>query len=234
VTLPAIDLAMALRAAPLFSGLPPDDLAEIVSIASLRRFGRGETIFREGDRADGFYVVASGKAKVFKLSAEGKEQVLHLLEPGHSFAEGVIFEGGAFPAHASAITDAVLIFLPKMGIISLLERSPRLAIRMLASLSKWLRRMTDLVDDLALKDVETRFTWFVSEELRERGIPVADGAVYELGFSKSILASRLGTVPETFSRTLKKLQDDGAIRVQGKRIRILAAAAFLSPLDRQG
>jgi CRP/FNR family transcriptional regulator len=232
VTGPTTDLAGALRAAPLFSGLPPDDLARVAGVASLRRFARNETIFREGDRADGFYVVAAGKAKVFKLSAEGKEQVLHLLEAGQSFAEGVIFEGGVYPAHASAVTDAAFIFLPRLAFVSLLEKSPRLAIRMLASLSKWLRRMTDLVDDLALKDVETRFTWFVAEELRARGIPVADGAVYELAFSKGLLASRLGTVPETFSRTLKKLQDDGAIQVQGKRIRILDAESFLSPLDR--
>ncbi len=229
---PATDLLQALRAAPLFSGLPAEDLAQVAAVAAIRRFARGETIFREGDRADGFYVVAAGKAKVFKLSSEGKEQILHLLEAGQSFAEGVIFEGGAYPAHASAVTDLALIFLPRHGIVSLLEKSPRLAIRMLASLSKWLRRMTDLVDDLALKDVETRFTWFVSEELRARGIPVADGAVYELAFSKTLLASRLGTVPETFSRTLKKLQDDGAIRVQGKHIKILDATAFLSPLDR--
>jgi CRP/FNR family transcriptional regulator len=226
------DLAGALRAAPLFSGLPPEDLAQVAAVASFRRFGRNETIFREGDRADGFYVVASGKAKVFKLSADGKEQVLHLLEPGQSFAEGVIFEGGAYPAHAATVTEAALVFLPKQGVVSLLEKSPRLAIRMLASLSKWLRRMTDLVDDLSLKDVETRFTWFVSEELRARGIPLADGAVYELAFSKTLLASRLGTVPETFSRTLKKLQEEGAIRVQGKRIKILDADLFLSPLGR--
>lgn len=232
MTTPSTDLPQALRAAPLFSGLPPDDLLQVAAIASLRRFARNETIFREGDRADGFYVVSSGKAKVYKLSSEGKEQVLHLLEPGQSFAEGVIFEGGAYPAHAATVTDATLIFLPKLGMVSLLEKSPRLAIRMLASLSKWLRRMTDLVDDLALKDVETRFTWFVAEELRSRGIPVAEGAVYELAFSKTLLASRLGTVPETFSRTLKKLQDDDAIRVQGKRIRILDADRFLSPLDR--
>jgi CRP/FNR family transcriptional regulator len=215
------DLAGALRAAPLFSGLPPEDLAQVAAVASFRRFGRNETIFREGDRADGFYVVASGKAKVFKLSADGKEQVLHLLEPGQSFAEGVIFEGGAYPAHAATVTEAALVFLPKQGVVSLLEKSPRLAIR-----------MTDLVDDLSLKDVETRFTWFVSEELRARGIPLADGAVYELAFSKTLLASRLGTVPETFSRTLKKLQEEGAIRVQGKRIKILDADLFLSPLGR--
>jgi CRP/FNR family transcriptional regulator len=229
---PPIDLASALRAAPIFSGLPPEDLARIAAVASLRRVERNGTVFREGDRADGFYVVAAGKAKVFKLSPEGKEQVLHLLEPGQSFAEGVIFEGGAYPAWAAAVTDATLVFLPRHGVVSLLEKSPRLAIRMLASLSKWLRRMTDLVDDLALKDVETRFTWFVAEELRSRGIPLADGAVYELAFSKGLLSSRLGTVPETFSRTLKKLQDDGAIEVRGKRIRILDADRFLPPQDR--
>jgi CRP-like cAMP-binding protein len=225
-------IAEALRGAPLFSGLPPEDLSRIAGVASLRRFPKGGTIFREGDRADGFYVVAAGKVKVFKMSAEGKEQVLHLLEPRQSFAEGVMFEGGAYPAHAAALADATLVFLPKRAMVDLIEKSPRLAIKMLASLSKWLRRMADLVDDLALKDVATRFTWFVSEELRARGIPLADGAVYELAFTKNVLASRLGTVPETFSRTMKKLQDDGVIRVQGRRIKILDAAAFLPPSER--
>ncbi len=221
-----------LRKTSLFATLPDDDLLRVADLSVSRRFARKESIFREGDRADGFFVVSSGKVKVFKLSAGGKEQVLHVLEAGQTFAEAVIFEGGVYPAHAEALADAELLFLPKRPFIGLLERRPIVAIRMLASLSRWLKRMTDLAESLSLKDVETRLVFYLSEELKAHGILPRDGAVLDLPIGKNVLASRLGTVPETFSRTLKKLQDDGMIDVRGKRIRVLSAERLFSILER--
>ena len=219
-----------LRKTPLFATLPDDDLRRVAAIAVLRRYAKKEAIFREGDRADGFFVISSGKVKVFKLSDGGKEQVLHVLESGQSFAEAAIFEGGDFPAHAEALADSEILLLPKRPFIDLLEKNPKVALRMLASLSKWLKRMTDLVESLSLRDVEARLVFYLSEELKARGIPLKDGAELELPIGKNVLASRLGTVPETFSRTLKKLQDDGLIDVRGKRIRIVSAGSLFSIL----
>ena len=221
-----------LRKAPLFATLPDDDLRRVADLAVSRRFGKKEVVFREGDRGDGFYVVTSGKVKVFKLSGEGKEQVLHVIEEGQTFAEAVIFEGGGYPAYAETLADTELLFLPKRPFIDLLERYPKIAIRMLASLSRWLKRMTDLVESLSLKDVETRLVFYLSEELKAQGVPAKDGAEIELPIGKNVLASRLGTVPETFSRTLKKLQEDGLIGVRGKRIRIVSAKGLFSVLSR--
>lgn len=229
MTLKTADL---LRKAPLFATLPDDDLRRVADLAVSRRFSKKDAVFREGDRAEGFFLVASGKVKVFKLSGEGKEQVLHVLEAGQTFAEAVIFEGGVYPAHAETLTDTELLFLPKRPFLELLERYPKLAIRMLASLSRWLKRMTDLVESLSLKDVETRLVFYLSEELKARGISPADGAALDLPVSKNVLASRLGTVPETFSRTLKKLQVDDLIDVRGKQIRILSAERLFSILLR--
>ena len=118
------------------------------------------------------------------------------------------------------------MFLPKRQFIELIEKNPKIALRMLASMSRWLKRMTDLVESIALRDVEARLVRFVSEDMASRGMPIADGAVYEFPVSKNVLASRLGTVPETFSRTLKKLQDEGKIRVRGKQLRILDAGTL--------
>jgi CRP/FNR family transcriptional regulator len=224
--------AEVLRKAPLFANLPPDDLRRVAEIAVPRRYEKKATIFREGERADGFFVVGQGRVKVFKLSEDGKEQVLHLIGPWQSFAEATIFEGGTFPAHAEALEGCDLVFLPKRAFTDLLERNPRIALRMMASLSKWLKRMTDLVESISLRDVETRLVRYLSEELSGRGVPIRDGAVLELDVGKSVLASRLGTVPETFSRTLKKLQEEGKIRVRGKQIRILKADALFSLPDR--
>jgi len=221
-----------LRKTPLFATLPDDELRLVADLAVARHFAKKEAVFREGDHADGFFIVASGKVKVFKLSGEGKEQILHVLEAGQTFAEAVIFEGGAYPAHAEALDDAELLLLPKRPFIELLGRRPNVAIRMLASLSRWLKRMTDLAESLSLRDVETRLIFYLSEELKARGIPPKDGAELELPIGKNVLASRLGTVPETFSRTLKKLQDDGLISVRGKRIRIVSAERLFSILLR--
>ena len=225
MTLQAADV---LRKAPLFAVLPEEDLRWVASLAVPRRFGKKEAVFREGDRAEGFFVIASGKVKVFKLSEEGKEQVLHVLEAGQSFAEASLFEGGFYPAHAETLTETEMIFLPKRPFLEALEKRPKVAIRMLGSLSRWLKQMTTLVENLSLRDVETRLLLFLSEELKSRGIPLRDGATLDLPFSKNVLASRLGTVPETFSRALKKLQEEGRIDVRGKRIRILSAESIRS------
>ncbi|GAB4364893.1 MAG: Crp/Fnr family transcriptional regulator [Deltaproteobacteria bacterium] len=219
----------ALRRTPLFLNLSPEDLDRVARIGSPRRFAKRQSIFRQGDRADGFFVVVSGRVKVFKLSEEGKEQVLHLLDPGQSFAEAVLFEGGTYPANAEAIEETVLLFLPKRPFIGLLEENPKMTLRMLGSLAKWLRRMTDLVEDLALRDVESRLVLYLAEGMRQRGIPLEDGAEFDLPVGKNVLASRLGTVPETFSRTLRKLQEQGVIRVTGKRIRVLSADRLFFP-----
>ncbi len=220
----------ALRKTPLFSNLAPPDLARLGGIAALRRYARRDAVFREGDRADGFFVVVTGSVKICKTSEDGKEQVLHILEAGQSFAEATIFEGGSFPANAEALCDCEVLFFPKRPFIALLEKDPKMALRMLGSLSKWLKRMTDLVENLALRDVEARLVFFVSEEMKIRGLPFQDGVVYEIPVSKNVLASRLGTVPETFSRTLKKLQEEGKIRVRGNEIRILKVNAFFGAL----
>jgi CRP-like cAMP-binding protein len=224
-------LPEALRNTPLFANLPPEDLRRVAEIASPRHYEKKESIFREGERADGFYVVGEGRVKIFKLSESGKEQVLHLIGPGQSFAEATIFEGGTFPAHAEALEGCDLIFLPKRPFTDLLERNPRIALRMMASLSRWLKRMTDLVESISLRDVEARLVRYLSEELAVGGVPIRDGVVLDLNVSKTVLASRLGPVPETFSRTLKKLQDEGKIRVKGKQIRIMKAESLFSILD---
>jgi CRP-like cAMP-binding protein len=223
-------ISEALRRTPLFSNLDPPDLVRIGRVSTLRRCEKRDVVFREGEPADGFFIVVSGSVKICKISEDGKEQVLHIIEAGQSFAEATIFEEGSFPANAEALSDCELLFFPKRPFIALLEKDPKMALRMLGSLSKWLKRMTDLVENLALRDVEARLVFFVSEEMKSRGLPFRDGVLYEIPVSKNVLASRLGTVPETFSRTLKKLQKEGKIHVRGNQIRILKADAFFGAL----
>jgi len=229
----ALRFTDVLRVTPLFAALPEEDLRALVSLVVPLRFGKKETIFQEGDVVEGFYVVASGKVKVFKMSEEGKEQVLHVVEPGGSFAEAALFEGGHYPAYAETLSEAEVLFLRKQPFLELIEKRPALSLRMLASLSARLRWMARLVEDISLRDVETRILLFLWREMVDRGVAIKDGATLELPFGKNVLAARLGAAPETFSRALKKLQEEGRIDVRGKRIRIVSADWLLKKTKKE-
>ncbi len=202
---------------PLFEGLPDDQLLDLASIAIEKAFKRGRTIFSEGEPGSGFFVVKTGRIKIFKLSPDGKEQILHLFGSGEPFGEVPVFEGRAFPAHAIALEDSTTIFFPRAAFIDLIKHNPSLALNMLAILSRRLRRFTVLVDDLSLKEVPGRLAaHFLYVSQQEKG---ADEL--RLDLPKGQLAALLGTIPETLSRILTKMVKQGLIESDGPRITIL-------------
>jgi len=210
-----MNITALLRNIPLFAGLGEADLAALQAIARVRECPRGELLFSDGERAEGFFVVLDGKVKVYKLSSEGKERILHIVHPGGTFAEAAIFGNGLYPACAEPLLPGKLLFLPKDGFLALLAGNGRIAINMIAGLSKFLRQFAQQIEELTFKDVPSRLARYLLELSRGRA------ATVELPVSKSQLASNLGTVSETLSRTLRKLSDDDLIRVNGKRVEIL-------------
>jgi CRP/FNR family transcriptional regulator len=207
---------------PLFQGLSEEQMAWIGNQALRRRVVKGQRVFFEGDPAVGFYVLLSGRVKVSKLSPEGKEQILHLMEPGDPFGEVPVFAGGVFPANAVVLEDADLLFLSRELFLELIGRVPALAMNMLASLSRRLILMTRLVESLSLREVHERLAAYVlhRSDLQGRSDEVS------LDINKGLLASLLGTSPETLSRTLTRLHNDGFIEVSGRRIRIRNRSAL--------
>jgi CRP/FNR family transcriptional regulator, dissimilatory nitrate respiration regulator len=207
---------------PLFEGLPPDQLADLASIAIEKPFARGQTIFSEGDPGTGFYVAVAGRVKIYKISAEGKEQILHIFGAGEPFGEAPVFEGRKFPAHAVALDDSRCLFFPRQAFINLIKSNPSLALNMLGVLSRRLRRFTVLVDDLSLKEVPGRLAaHLLYLSANQRG---ADNL--ELEIPKGQLAGLLGTIPETLSRILTKMVKQGFIESEGARIKILDRPAL--------
>lgn len=202
---------------PLFEGLPADQLKDLASIAIEKTMERGRTIFSEGDPGNGFFVLEIGRIKIFKLSPEGKEQILHLFGPGEPFGEVPVFEGRNFPAHAVTLEKCQLLFFPRAAFIHLLKQNPSLALNMLALLSRRLRRFTALVDDLALKEVPGR----LAAHLLYLSSMQEGKDNLELEIPKSLLAAMLGTIPETLSRILTKMAKQSLIESDGPRIRIL-------------
>jgi CRP-like cAMP-binding protein len=207
---------------PLFEGLPPGQIEDLAMIVTDQVFRRGETVFSEGEDGNGFYVVITGRVKIFKLSPEGKEQILHFFGPGEPFGEVPVFAGQHFPANAEALEESRIFFFSRKSFVDLVKRNPSLALNMLAVLSKRLRRFAALIDDLSLKEVPGRlaaYLLYLSDQYK-------GSKDLELPITKTQLASLLGTIPETLSRILGKLSSQGLIETDGRRVRILEKEAL--------
>jgi len=215
-----IGIINTLRSCQLFTGLPQTDLQNIADLTSIISLEKGEYLFHEGDSASGFYVVQSGAINVHRVSAAGKEQIIHVFRTGESFAEVALASETGYPADARALEPSQLLFVRKEGILMLLKKQPELALRMLGSMSSHLRVLVGQLEDLTLKDVETRLAnWLVKRCPRPRGNkPVR----IDLPMTKRVLAAELGTVSETLSRTLAKFRDQQLIRVEGKKLTVLS------------
>ena len=210
-------ITSTLRSCQLFVGLPAVELEVIAGFAILRSLPKGAYLFHEGDRAEGFYVMQKGAINVHRVSMAGKEQVIYVFRAGESLAEASLAGERGYPANARAIEASTVIMVPKAPFLELIGRRPELGLRMLGSMSQHLRVLVGLVEDLTLKDVETRFlNWLVKRCPRD-----AKGAAnVELGMTKRVLAAQLATSSETLSRTLAKLRDEELLEVKGATVRV--------------
>ena len=201
----------------LFKGLTVEQLEAIARIVSAKEYKKGQLVFSEGDDGLGFYLVIRGRVKIYKLSPEGKEQIMHIFGPGQPFTEVPVFEGSRYPASAEAMENSKLFFLPKKDFIALIQENPFLAMNMLASLSQRLKQFSNLIESLSLKEVPGRlasYLLYLSDK---------NGSIDEfmLDIAKSQLASLLGTIPETLSRIFSKMGSRQLVKIDGPRITII-------------
>jgi CRP/FNR family transcriptional regulator len=214
-----------LRRCPLFAGLQEKDLQKIRAIATPRQFRKRDVLFSDGGEAKGFYVILTGKVKLYKISLEGKEQILHIVSAPDTFAEAALFLEGTYPAFAETLMDSQLLFFPKRNFIELIEKNPQLSINMIVSLSQYLKRFASLIEELSLKEVSSRIAkYLIDLSLKLSKVDTTrfrEGKVsteIELDLSKTQLASKLGTISETLSRTLAKMRAKKIIDVKKNRV----------------
>jgi CRP-like cAMP-binding protein len=202
----------------LFSGIDRDGLDAIEKVGRLFMAGAGGFVFFQDDPADRFFVVLSGKVKVAKISPDGKEQILLLPGPGDSFGEAALFTGKTYPATAEVIENAELVSFSRDAFMSLVADRPELAINMIARLSVLLHHLTRLIQKLSLEDVSTRLAGYILGLLPDESF--SGEAKVILTEKKMILASILGTIPETLSRAFARLSKLAVISVDGQEITI--------------
>lgn len=170
------------------------------------RFAPGERIFHQNDEVPGLYVVGRGLVRIYKLGPSGKEHVLHFAEPGHTFAEVAVFGDFPAPATAAALDDTLCALLPTHRLRALLKQHHELCLELLTGMSRWVRQLIGLLEDLVLRDATAR----VARHLLERD-PTRGAGAFSLAMSKKDLASHLNLTSETLSRTLRRLAEAGLI-----------------------
>jgi CRP/FNR family transcriptional regulator, dissimilatory nitrate respiration regulator len=225
-----VALVNALRSCQLFAGLAVEDLHHIAEITVLKPLEKGDYLFREHDPSRGFYIVQNGAINVHRVNAAGKEQVIHVFRAGESFAEATLATEAGYPADARAVDTSSVLLVQKAGFLGLLRRQPELALRMLGAMSVHLRVLVGQLEDLTLKDVETRLAnWLVKR------CPNPDAVqphTIQLAMTKRVLAAELGTVSETFSRTLAKFREQNLIVVKGRNVTVVNPSKLAGVLRR--
>lgn len=199
--------AQILDPCPFFARVDPAGRARLRAMATLARFSKGETIFRQDDPCPGIYVIGSGQVRIYKISASGKEHVLHIAGPGQTFAEVAVIGGFSCPAGAEALEPTECALLPTAAFRSALEQDHALTLAILGSMAHWVRHLVGLMEDLVLRDATSRVARFLAEAERDPAGTVT------LPSLKKHLASHLNLTSETLSRSLRRLEESGLIEL---------------------
>lgn len=216
-----------LKSINLFSDLDENELDKIYTHSNIKTFNKGEMIFFDTEPYIGFYIVIEGSVKIFKISKDGREHVIYFIFPLNTFAEAPLFEHFekirrdefSYPANSMAMEDNTKLILIRSDIFyDILEKNKTICFKMLSGLSKKLRHLNSHIESIS-QDVQGRLAKYLLDELKITGDK--NKGIIELKISKHDLAAYLGTIDETLSRCLKKLQENKVILVKGKKIQVL-------------
>ncbi len=216
---------------PLFSGLEQSEMDFIARRAVPRRYSAGETIFSEGEPCQGLYVVESGSVKIFKTSPGGREQLLAIDGPGASIAELPVFDDGNYPASASAVNDARLVFISKQDFRALCLEHPQVALKVLSVVGARLRRLVGIIEELSFTTVRHRMAALLLNLAKRGGTKTDRGTEFTLPATHQELAAMIGTVRELVSRNLSRLQAENIIAVEGRTVIVPDLARLETELE---
>jgi len=215
------EMVAVLREVPYFAELDTSFLKELAGQVRERTHKAGELILLEGEHCEGLYFVVRGRVKVFKVSGEGKEQVLRILGPGRTFNDVPVFDGGPNPGSIEALEASTIGMVPKAAVLALVEKHPQVAKAVIRVLASRMRALTLMIEDLSLRGVMARVAKLLLDCSRgdETLMEGAGGACARL--TQHQIATMTGSVREVVQRTLKTLEKDGAIRLERARVVVL-------------
>jgi CRP/FNR family transcriptional regulator len=200
-----------MKSIPYFSGLSQAELDSIRGLVFEKKADRGEILLFEGEPAETLYFVVAGAVKVFKTSADGKEQILHIIRPGGSFNDVPVFSGGVNLASAEAMGAVVLNMIKKSDLEVVLRKHPQVALNVIQVLSQRVQHLVSMVEDLSFRHVTGRVAKILLEY-------AGDGAGEKPRLTQQEMAAMVGTAREMVGRSLKTLEGEGKIRLDHHRI----------------
>lgn len=210
-----------LKSTQLFAALDDPEILSLSRRTTVRRFQAGELLFAEGEACKGLYAIVSGRIRIFKTAPNGREQVLSIEDPGSSFAELPVFDGGPYPASAAAVQESQCLFISRNEFRSFCLEHPEVALKVLQIVGARLRRLVGIIEELSFTTLRQRLIAWLLREAKTNGRAMDEGIAFDLGVSHQELAAQIGTVRELVSRNMARLQSQGFIRVNGREITIL-------------
>jgi CRP-like cAMP-binding protein len=213
-----LDKVAALKRTKLFGELDGSTLRTMADLSVERTFQKDEILFVAGDEATGMYVIVEGSVRAFRVSLDGREQVIHVERAGATIAELPVFDDGAYPSTAAADEQTTTLFIHKRDVRSLCLEHPEIPLAAIKVLAARLRRCAELVEALSLREVGQRLARFLVNEARRSGTRTENGFVLTLAQSNQQIAARIGTVREVVSRAFTRLQHEGLVTVDGRQI----------------
>ena len=218
MTHPRPDLSAVLAKTTIFASLLPAELQQLAARTVRKLFSAGELLFSEGEPCHGLHVVTRGKVRIFKTSMNGREQVLAMNGPGDSVAELPVFDGGPFPASAVAVEDTEIAFISRRDFNAYCMQHPEVSLKVLAAVGGRLRRLVGLIEELSFTTIRQRLIALLVKLAQAEGHKTEQGIEVNLPATHQELANQLGTVRELISRNLMRLQAEGMLEVDARRV----------------
>lgn len=207
-----------IRQVSIFHSLTPADAREIAPYLGTVSFSKKETIFAEGDASEWFYIVKKGKVKITKISQEGKEIILEIVQPVEFFGGIAVVRGFPYPANAVAMEETEVVKLSRRHLLSILDRFPNLMYSMAANIGDRIKDSHETLKNIALEKVESRIASLLIKLSDKAGERTAEGVVITMKLTKQDIAEMVGTTVETSIRTMSKLTKAGLVSSRAGKI----------------
>ncbi len=213
-----------IRTAHLFSSLNDHQVRQVMESSHTSTLKDGEALFETGDVANRFFLVIGGQIKLFRVSSNGDQKIIDIIQPGNTFAEALMFmEHPIYPVSAEALGPARIISFDSKRFLQILSESFEVCFRIMGTMSQRLRGLIKEIDDLTLQSATTRMCAMLLRRMED-----VDSAHFTLPAAKGVLAARLSMKPETFSRILQNLSSKKILKTKGNEIEILDAPMLRS------
>ncbi len=212
---------------PFFKHLSVENQERLITQSHEQQCLSGELLIRQGQPAERFFLVLKGRVKLYRISADGQEKVVEIIQAGQTFAEAVMFmQRSEYPVCAETLEAVQLVSFPNRLMLTLLEENPQACLHLLGHMSMRLHQRLGELETLTLQNATQRFALYLIQQLEDRAQETVN---IELPLPKRLIAARLSMQPETLSRIMARLNQDGLIEMQGRNIHIPSITNLLAP-----